>query len=109
MGATARAVFIRGPSMGRYRDSLGLLFALVCPAIALSQPAQTDYRTKAAAESLQSRTRTASSMTAARLVPTDDLPPALREKVKKVLSQPSLVTHAPTEEFNTSPKLYRWL
>lgn len=95
--------------MRRYRIPLGLLVALVSPALALSQPSQADYRTKAAADSMQSRTRTASSMTAARLVPTDELPPALREKVKKVLNQPSLVTHGPSEEFTASPKLYRWV
>jgi hypothetical protein len=95
--------------MGSYRNPLGLLFLLACPVSAFAQPAQADYRPRAAAESLQLRTKTASSMSAARLVPVDNLPPPLREKVKKVISQPSLVTHAPAEEFTAAPKLYRWL
>jgi hypothetical protein len=91
------------------RNPLGLLVFLVCPAVAIAQPSQADYRAKAAAELPQFRTKTATSMSAARLVPVDSLPPALRDKVKKVLNQPSLVTHAPAEEISAVPKIYRWL
>src|SRR5262245_26542108 len=48
-------------------------------------------------------------MAAARVVPLDALPPALRERVRKVLSQPTLVTHAAREEFQASVQMYEWL
>jgi hypothetical protein len=96
--------------ISRYSLSgLGLLAGLVCPALAVAQPYQPEPRQRSFAESPQFRTKTATSIEASRLVPTDALPPALRDKVKKVLAQPSLVTHAPVEEFSAAPKLYRWL
>ena len=98
--------------MGVFRNSLGglgLLAGLACPASGIAQPVQTESRQRSLAESPQFRTKTSTSMTAAQMVPVDSLQPALREKVKKVLSQPSLVTHGAAEEFSAIPKLYRWL
>src|SRR5205823_745701 len=37
------------------------------------------------------------------------LQPALRDRVRKVVSQPTLVTHAAADEFKASPKMYEWL
>lgn len=54
-------------------------------------------------------TKTATSAAAARLVPVDNLPPAIRDKVKKTITQPTLVTRAPSEEFQASSAMYEWL
>jgi hypothetical protein len=88
----------------------GLLAALAFPAFAVAQfPGSPEPRPHATAETPQFRTKTATSLAAARMVPLDALNPNLRERVKKVITQPTLVTHAPVEEFQASPKMYRWL
>src|SRR5258706_10088319 len=79
------------------------------PACAAAQPPRTEPRPRAAVEAAPFRTKTASSMAAAQLVPLDTLSPALRDKVKKVLAQPTLVTRAPADEFTATPKMYHWL
>ncbi len=98
--------------MGLFRNSLsglGLLAGVICPIVANAQPYQPATRQRTSAESPQFRTKTSSSMAAAQLVPVDSLPPALTEKVRKLLTQPTLVTQAPAEEVTAVPKVYRWL
>jgi hypothetical protein len=85
------------------RISLSYLVALACPLLAVAQGPRT------AAELPQFKTKTATSTAAARLVPLDTLPPGLREKVGKTITHPTLVTHAPAEEFQASPAMYEWL
>jgi hypothetical protein len=90
--------------------SQAFLAALAFPAFAVAQgPGAADPHARPAAESPQFRTKTATSLAAARMVPLDALSPNLRDRVKKVITQPTLVTHAPAEEFLASPKMYRWL
>jgi hypothetical protein len=48
-------------------------------------------------------------MAAQQAVPIDALPATLREKVRKVIVQPTLATHAPAEDFYAVPQLYEWL
>lgn len=55
------------------------------------------------------RTRTPTSALAARMVPIDALPTAIREKVRRTVIHPTLVTHAAGEEFRASPEMYQWL
>ena len=88
---------------------LGLAVALACCHHAVAQVPSGEGRVKSAAETPQFRTKTAASVAAARLVPLDSLAPALKERVKKVITQPTLVAHAPPEEFTASLKMYRWL
>jgi hypothetical protein len=98
--------------MGIIRNSLsglGLLVGLACPAFAIAQSYRPEPLQRTSAETPPFRTKTASSMAAARYVPVDSLPPALNDKVRKVLTQPTLVTHAPADEFTGVPKVYRWL
>jgi hypothetical protein len=85
------------------RICLSCLVALVCSAAALAQGPRV------VAEAPQFHTKTATSAAAARLVPVDSLPPALREKVRKTVTQPTLVTHALPEEFQAAPAMYEWL
>jgi hypothetical protein len=89
--------------------ALGALAGLSCPSFAVAQYPQVEPQIHPAAEVPQLRSKTASSMAAARLVPLDSLNPQLRERVRKVLSQPTLVTRAPVDEFRASPKIYNWL
>jgi hypothetical protein len=88
---------------------LGILAGLSYPNFAVAQYPAVEPQTHPAAEVTQLRSKTASSIAAARMVPLDSLNPALRERVRKVLSQPTLVTHAPVDEFRASPKVYDWL
>jgi hypothetical protein len=46
--------------------------------------------------------------TSARL-PIDDMPAAVREKVRQVVEHPTLYSHGPTETFPCDPATYRWL
>src|SRR5438445_9297218 len=87
---------------------LGLLAGLVSAGPAVAQTPPVDSRPRPAAEA-PFRTRTASSMSAAQLIPYDGLAPAVRERIRKVVSQPTLVTHADADEFKASPKMYEWL
>jgi hypothetical protein len=90
------------------RFGLGVLAGLACPLFAVAQPV-TDTRSHPSAESPQFRTKTSTSQAAAKAVPLDSLNPNLRERVRKVLNAPTLVTHAPAEEFQASVKTYQWL
>jgi hypothetical protein len=89
--------------------ALGVLAGLSYPNFAAAQYPQVEPQTHPAAEVPQLRSKTASSMAAARLVPIDTLSPALRERVRKVLTSPTLVTRAPVDEFQASTKVYNWL
>src|SRR5579863_1101183 len=89
--------------------AFGVLPGLSSPSFALAQNPQVPPQTHPSAEVPQLRNKTASSMAAARMVPLDSLNPQLRERVRKVLSQPTLVTRAPVDEFRASPKIYEWL
>ncbi len=60
-------------------------------------------------ETAQFRTRTASSLAAAQLIPYDSLSPQLRERVRAVVNKPTLVTHAQPDEFRAVPKTYEAL
>jgi hypothetical protein len=42
-------------------------------------------------------------------VPVDQLPPAVREHVRRVVQHPTLCTHGPAEVFHGRPALYHWL
>jgi len=42
-------------------------------------------------------------------LPLDELPPAIRDKVRRVIEQPSLSASGPIEEFAGRPALYYWL
>ena len=87
---------------------LGLLAGLVSAGPVAAQFPPSDSRPHPAAEA-PFRTRTASSMSAAQLIPYDGLQPVLRDRIRKVVSQPMLVTHAEANEFKASPKTYEWL
>ncbi len=89
--------------------SLGVLAGLSFSNLATAQIPQTQQQTHPAAEVPQLRSKTPSSTAAARMVPLDSLNPALRERVRKVLTSPTLVTRAPVDEFQASPKMYDWL
>jgi hypothetical protein len=89
--------------------SLSLLAGLSYPAAVEAQYPASEPQVRPAPEVPQLRNKTASSITAARMVPLDSINPALRERVHKVLFQPTLATHAPAEEFQASPKIYHWL
>jgi hypothetical protein len=86
------------------RICLTCLAALACAVPAVAQSPRP-----APEPTPQFRTKTATSASAARMVPLDSLPSALREKVRKTITQPTLVTHAPTEEFQAAPAMYEWL
>ncbi len=45
----------------------------------------------------------------AKLVPLEELPPAVRANVSRVIEHPTLFTRGPSEEFTGSPDLYQWL
>src|SRR6185436_20736081 len=94
----------RGSPMLSPRISLCCLVALACAVPALAQGQRPSSE-----PSPQFKTKTATSAAAARLVPLDNLPPAIRDKVRKTMAQPTLVTHAPQEEFQASPAMYEWL
>src|SRR5262245_54693421 len=96
---TVRQLSLRG---------LGLFAGLVTSAPVLAQMPPNEARTRPAAEA-PFRTRTASSIAAAQLIPYDALQPALRERIRKVVNQPTLVTRADAAEFKASPKTYEWL
>jgi hypothetical protein len=42
-------------------------------------------------------------------VPVEELPPAVREPVRKMLERPTLSARGPAESFHCRPSLYRWL
>jgi hypothetical protein len=89
--------------------SLGLVASWLCADPAFAQPtAPTESRPRTSAEA-PFRTRTASSMSAAQMIPLDSMPPALRDRIRKVVNQPTLVTHSEAAEFKGSPKMYEWL
>jgi len=46
---------------------------------------------------------------AAAAIPFDQFNPNLRERVRKVVASPTLVTHADSEEFEGSVAMYNWL
>jgi hypothetical protein len=89
-------------------------FVLILPiwiaagSTARSQP-RSDNRSPVVAETSPFRTRTASSQTALKAVSLETMSPQLRERVKKVMSQPTLVTSAPVDEFRAAPNVYSWL
>ena len=87
---------------------LGLLAGLACADPLPAQTPPTEPRPRPSAEA-PFRTHTASSMSAAQVIPYDALPPALRERMRKVVAQPTLVTHAEADAFKASPKMYEWL
>jgi len=88
----------------------GLVASLTCLPALLAQPylPEAPIRT-ASADGAPFHTRTASSQSALQIVPIDSLPVSIREKVRKVMVQPTLVTHAPKEEFAAAPQVYEWL
>src|SRR5262245_18436476 len=91
----------RGLRMTVRRFRLGglrLVAGLISAGPAVAQAPPTDVRPRPAAEA-PFRTRTASSMSAAQLIPFDGLQPVLRDRVRKVVNQPTLVTHAEAAEF----------
>jgi hypothetical protein len=49
------------------------------------------------------------SLSAASQVPLDEIPAALRPKVRAVMEKPSLSTRGQTETFNGEPRVYQWL
>jgi hypothetical protein len=42
-------------------------------------------------------------------IPLDEIPAGVRDKVRAVAEQPTLVTHGPTEAFACQPVVYHWL
>src|SRR5262245_61525058 len=103
MGRPNGITVLRGSPMLSPRIPLCCLVALACSTVTLAQGP------RASTETPPFRTKTSTSAAAARLVPLDALPLPLREKVKKTITTPTLVTHAPAEEFQASPAMYEWL
>src|SRR5262249_3333041 len=85
------------------------LAAMICPAALFAQSSRTSDSRPRSAEATPFRTKTTSSAAASQLIPYDALSPALREKVRRVVTQPTLATGAPLEEVSASPKTYEWL
>src|SRR5438034_8401501 len=90
------------------RFPLPVIAGLLAAGPLLAQPPRMDSQLRPAAEA-PFRTRTASSMSAVQLIPLDAMQPNLRDRVKKVVNQPTLVTRAEAAEFKASPKMYEWL
>src|SRR5437660_368048 len=84
---------------------LVLVAGLVCTATLCAQPP----RLHNSAETPQLRTHTATSMAAAQIIPFDSPSPQIRERVRGVVTRPTLVTHAEPVEFHASSKTYEWL
>lgn len=55
------------------------------------------------------RTQTGSSAAALKAVPLDTFPVQLRDRVRKIMLQPTLVTSAPIDDFKAAPNVYSWL
>src|SRR5215471_4085068 len=85
------------------------LTVMICPAALFAQPPRISETRTRVTDATPFRTKTASSATASQLIPYNALSPALREKVRRVVTQPTLATGAPLEEVSASPKTYEWL
>ncbi|HLW63801.1 MAG TPA: hypothetical protein VKS79_00690 [Gemmataceae bacterium] len=90
------------------RAALVTLASLICLPPLFGQPNSPDY-SRTPGDGSPFHTRTATSMAAQQAVPIESLPPMLRERVRKVMTQPTLATHAPAEEFYAVPQMYEWL
>jgi hypothetical protein len=55
------------------------------------------------------RTRSTTSESAVSAVPFDAMPGPTRDLVRRIIARPTLVTHAPVEEFVANPETYAWL
>ena len=81
--------------------ALGVLGESAATAVAQS-PSKSEPASKAANEF-----ETRQSMAAA--IPLDHLPPKVRDGVRRVLEQPTLVAQGPAEVFRARSSFYRWL
>src|SRR6266851_3130766 len=102
---------LRGRQMTKRHFSLcglGFFVVLLHVSPSAAQPPRTENSPRPMAE-VPLRTRTASSINAAQVIPFDALEPAVRDRLRKVVNQPTLVTHAEAAEFKASPKTYEWL
>lgn len=104
---TRREVAMRSPHLTPLGWALTAGLLLTAPLAA--QAPRSEGRPRSTPETPSFKTRTPSSIAAAALIPVDSLSPVIREKVRKVISQPTLVTHANPEEFSSTSKLYEWL
>jgi hypothetical protein len=86
---------------------LGVLAGLLCANMAAAQAPEV-VRTEATGPMVQ-RARPAASLRTRRPdpVPLDGLPAGWREKVAKVVQQPTITAHGPAKEFHAS--VYDWL
>lgn len=82
---------------------------LFCPSTSFAEGRMGEARFRPPSEATPFRTRTATSTLAAQMVPVDALPPPLHEKVRRTLTQPTLVTRAAAQEFRAAPAMYEWL
>jgi hypothetical protein len=88
---------------------LGPLAASLCWTPLFAQPPRTAESRPRYSDSTPFKTRTGSSQEASQLIPFDALSPSMREKVRRVVAQPTLTTNAPQEEIPALPKTYEWL
>jgi len=54
-------------------------------------------------------TLSASTPNSAQRVPLEELPPPMRERVRRVVEQPTLSATGPAEDFSGRPAMYQWL
>lgn len=96
--------------MTRLSVALGLSALAVAISVgpAWAQP-RMEHRSQSASEASPFRTRSTSSQAAIKAVPFDSLSPQVRDRVKKVMLQPTLVTNTPVDEFKAAPSVYTWL
>ncbi len=80
-----------------------------CPNLVWAEGVTGPTRFGRTSEATPFRTRTATSQVAARLVPVEALPAPLNDKVRRTLTQPTLVTRASAQEFRATPAVYEWL
>lgn len=82
---------------------------LFCPSLVFAESKSGETRYRSSTEATPFRTRTTTSSFAAQLVPVHALPAPLNEKVRRTLTQPTLVTRASAQEFRAAPAMYEWL
>lgn len=88
------------------RKALGCVLGIMCAAVANTASAQTMPESPPRGTGVSPVVQ--QSFVAAP-VPLDQLAPALRERVRSVLEQPTLASRGPLEAFRCQPALYHWL
>jgi hypothetical protein len=90
------------------RRVAGWLGVCVAWLAAVPAPAQPLVSSTAAGDGRPAEAGTAPSFPTAS-VPLEELPPAVRERVRRVMDQPTLCARGPAEAFHCRPTVYQWL